>query len=92
MNVWGGGGGGGNLESACLSVGPYVLLSVCLSVYRITNFCQRSGGGIESHVATALVCKWCDYQCMLYIVFKCICKLVTQYKKYPCDIYTNILV
>ena len=37
---------GGTQESACLSV----CLSVCLS-----SFCQDAGGGIRSHLVTALV-------------------------------------
>ena len=39
---------GGILESACLSVH----VSVCV---QNTSFCQRAGGGIKSHLVTALV-------------------------------------
>ena len=42
----------GILESACLSVGP----SVCVSVpIQNIGFCQSADGGIKSHLVTARV-------------------------------------
>ena len=43
---------GGILESACLSVCLSVHVSVCV---QNTRFCQSAGGGIKSHLVTALV-------------------------------------
>ena len=60
----------GELESACLSIH----LSVCQSVYvQNTNICQRAGGGIKSHLVTALVCitfKFYHLQ-LFYYSFSC---------------------
>ena len=43
------------LESHCPSVWSSVCLSMCWSVYKNTSFCQNAGGGIKSHLVTALV-------------------------------------
>ena len=46
------------LDSPSLSLSLYTPAkwqSVCLSVYKITNFYQCAGGSIESHLVTALV-------------------------------------
>ena len=43
---------GGTLESACLSVCLSVRVSGCV---RNISFCQSAGGGIKSHLVTALV-------------------------------------
>ena len=45
---------GGILESACLSVHPCVCPCMCPSVQK-TSFYQSNGGGIMSHLVTALV-------------------------------------
>ena len=42
----------GKLESACLSVHVSVCQSICV---QNTSVCQSAGGGIKSHLVTALV-------------------------------------
>ena len=42
----------GKLESACLSIHVSVYQSICV---QNTSVCQRAGGGIKSHLVTALV-------------------------------------
>ena len=42
----------GKLESACLSIHVSVCQSVCV---QNTSVCQSAGGGIKSHLVTALV-------------------------------------
>ena len=43
----------GKLESACLSIHVSVCQSVCV---QNTSVCHSAGGGIKSHLVTALVC------------------------------------
>ena len=42
----------GKLESACLSIHVSVCQSICV---QNTSVCQSAGGGIKSHLMTALV-------------------------------------
>ena len=41
------------LDSACLPVHPLLRVSIC--VQNLVGFCQSTGKGIKSHLATALV-------------------------------------
>ena len=42
-------------QPVCRSVCPCVYVSVCV---QDTSFCQRAGGGIMTHLVTALVRLW----------------------------------
>ena len=72
----------GILESVCLSVCPCVSVSVCLSmcqsVYKILVSDKALGGGIKSHIVTALV-----FFCMSY-------RMVQLHNSVSCS--TNLII